>query len=91
MISTLEKTVALAGGQSALAVKLRDLMPNSKVSQAHIWHWLHHSKCDAPPAEYVIPMVLAVNGAVTPHELRQDIYPDPDWMPVELRKQDAAA
>ena len=33
------------------------------------------------PPEMVLPIVFAVNGSVTPHDLRPDLYPDPDWMP----------
>lgn len=33
------------------------------------------------PAEQVIPLVVATDGLVTPHDCRPDIYPDPNWMP----------
>jgi len=37
---------------------------------------------DAPvPPERVLPIYQATRGAVTPHELRPDLYPDPDWLP----------
>jgi DNA-binding transcriptional regulator YdaS (Cro superfamily) len=42
------------------------------------------------PAERVLPIVRATGGAVTPHELRPDIYPDPEWMPADTREEDAA-
>lgn len=37
------------------------------------------------PAERVLEIVIAVKGEVTAYELRPDIYPDPEWVPPELR------
>lgn len=31
--------------------------------------------------EYVLPVCRATNWALSPHQIRSDIYPDPDWMP----------
>lgn len=40
------------------------------------------------PAERVIAIAEAADYAVTPHQLRPDIYPDPlDGLPPELREQ----
>jgi|TARA_Y100000310_G_C20073415_1_gene530455 DNA-binding transcriptional regulator YdaS (Cro superfamily) len=33
------------------------------------------------PAERVLDIYHATNGEITPHEMRPDIYPDPDWRP----------
>jgi len=33
------------------------------------------------PAEQVLKIFHGSSGAVTPHEMRPDIYPDPQWMP----------
>lgn len=33
------------------------------------------------PAERVLPIIRITHGQITPHELRPDIYPDPEWMP----------
>ncbi|TVO75119.1 MAG: helix-turn-helix domain-containing protein [Sedimenticola selenatireducens] len=33
------------------------------------------------PADRVIPICLAVDLRVTPHELNPKIYPDPEWLP----------
>ncbi|MEA3278879.1 MAG: YdaS family helix-turn-helix protein [Pseudomonadota bacterium] len=45
---------------------------------------------DAPiPAERVLPIYQATRGAVTLHELRPDLYPDPDWLP-PLEPEDTA-
>lgn len=57
-------------------------MPTSKVRQGHIWKWLNLSKEPVPPAEYVITIAQIVNYSITPHQLRDDIYPHPqDGMP----------
>ena len=73
----LEKAVALAGGQSALAEELKSLYPESRESlrQGHIWKWINRSKSLVPPAEYVLDIEKIVDGAVTRHELRPDLYP----------------
>ena len=34
-----------------------------------------------PPCERVLQIYHVTRGAVTPHELRPDLYPDPDWLP----------
>ena len=33
------------------------------------------------PAERVLDIYRVTNGEITPHEMRPDIYPDPDWRP----------
>ena len=65
------------GTQAALAARIKAFMPNSKVKQANVWKWLNGLKGETPPPEYVIPISAAVDWKVTPHELRSDIYPDP--------------
>ena len=40
-----------------------------------------------PPA-HALPIVRAVHGRVTPHQLRPDLYPDPDWLPPDLAQSD---
>lgn len=82
---SLLKAVELSGGQAALAKAIRSNKPDSKVKQAHVWQWLNVSKEPVPPAEYVITIALAVGWRVTPHELREDIYPNQsDGMPRSL-------
>lgn len=83
----------MAGGQLALAGELNKLMPlrKKRLTQSHVWHWLKLIKAPTPPGEYVIPIVIAVNGQVTPHQLRDDLYPDPDWLPEEVRQKVEAA
>lgn len=80
--TSLIKSVQLAGGQVALAAKVRARIPGSKVAQAYVWAWLHSNKSPMPPAEYVLAICDSVEWQVTPHELRPDIYPNPlDAMP----------
>ena len=73
----LEKAVALAGGQSALADALKALEPDKrkKLRQGHIWKWLNRSLSPVPPGEFVLDIEKIVNGKVTRHELRPDLYP----------------
>lgn len=62
----LEKAIELAGGQSSLARLIN-------VSQPRISNWLNRDK--KVPAEYVYPIVNAVGGKVTAHDLRPDVFP----------------
>lgn len=73
----LQKAVRLAGGQAHLARKVRALIPDSKIGQVHVWGWLHSAKKPTPPAEVVLAIAESIDWKVTPHELRQDIYPHP--------------
>ena len=66
--NALKKAVEIAGGQSALGRKInRD--------QKAIWAWLNTT--GKVPAEDVLSIEEAVEGQVTRHELRPDIYPAP--------------
>ena len=70
--SALHRAIAVVGGtQTALARALG-------LSQAHVWNWLRAGRV---PAERVLPIYRATGGAVSPHELRPDIYPDPEYRP----------
>lgn len=62
----IERAVRLAGGQAELARLC-------KTSQPRIWQCLHRNL--TVPAELVLPIERAVNGAVTRFELRPDLYP----------------
>ena len=75
---SLSRAVELVNGQVALAAAIRRVMPGSNVQQGHVWKWLNGLKGETPPPEYVIPIALATEWRVTPHELRDDIYPHPD-------------
>lgn len=70
------------GGQVALACAIRRINPVSNVQQGHVWKWLNALKGETPPPEYVIAIAQAVDYRITPHQLRDDIYPHPqDGMP----------
>lgn len=62
--SAFEKAIDLVGSQSEMARRLGK-------KQGHVWKW----RRDGVPAEYVIRVETATNGAVSRHELRPDIYP----------------
>lgn len=73
---SLQKAVDLASGQAPLARGIRDRIPGSKVSQVHVWGWLHSVQMEVPPAEAVIPICETIHWQMTPHELRPDLYPN---------------
>ncbi|NIB44837.1 helix-turn-helix domain-containing protein [Pseudomaricurvus alkylphenolicus] len=74
-----------AGGQTALTKKINQSICELEaqgfyfsesaprpIKQANIWAWLQVVKGPVPPAEYVIPIELAVG--VSRHSLRSDVY-----------------
>jgi DNA-binding transcriptional regulator YdaS (Cro superfamily) len=61
----ISRAVNHVGGQSALARAVG-------VSQATVWYWVH--KMSRVPAEFVVAVETATNGAVTRHDLRPDIF-----------------
>ena len=80
-----KKIVELAGGQVSLAVKLKVIVPSSKISQGHIWNWLNRE--NQVPAEWVLPCCQALDWQVTPNQLRPDLYPHPhDGLPESMRQ-----
>ncbi|MGB3389482.1 MAG: YdaS family helix-turn-helix protein [Pseudaminobacter sp.] len=64
--SALQRAVKLAGGQSALAAKIRR-------AQGHVYYWLHHAKAGVP-ADAAIDIEVALSGAITRHDLRPDLF-----------------
>lgn len=70
MTTPLEHAVKSAGSQKALADKLG-------VTQSVVWYWLEKSKRGCP-AEYVLKIEEITDGAVTRHQLRPDIWPEPE-------------
>ena len=62
----IERSVAIAGGQTALARLL-------SVTQGRVWQWLNDSSAKIP-AERCIAIESATNGAVTRYDLRPDIF-----------------
>nr|WP_262239790.1 helix-turn-helix domain-containing protein [Serratia liquefaciens] len=65
----IEKAIAVAGGQAALARACG-------VSQPAVFRWLNGSRVKA---DYVVAIVRASNGEVQAHEIRPDL---PDLFPV---------
>lgn len=59
----LKKAVKVAGGQSALARRV-------KTQQRNVWGWLHRSK--RVPPQYVIPIERTTG--ISRHDLRPDIF-----------------
>lgn len=69
-ITPLQRAVAIAGGQVALATKLG-------LKQGHVWWWLHRAK--KVPAERCMAIERATGGKVTRYQLRPDVFgPAPD-------------
>ncbi|AWJ93279.1 hypothetical protein Sp245p_25995 (plasmid) [Azospirillum baldaniorum] len=65
----LEHAVGLAGGQAALARKLREAR-GLNVQQGHVWYWLN--KSGKLPPQYAAD-VEAVTG-VSKNDLRPDVF-----------------
>lgn len=79
MEQVIEFAIFKAGGQSALAAAL-----GMKPQAVQQWQKV--------PPKWVISVARATDFAVTPHELRPDIYPHPDdGLPPERRTREAAA
>lgn len=66
----LERAIRIAGGQSHLARRI-----GGKVRQGHVWKWLN--RCSQVPVEAAIRIEQAVDGKVTRHDLRPDIFGPP--------------
>lgn len=83
----LHRLIGEPGQQSYLAAQLRER--GFKVRQGHIWNWLHmNSAQNCPPAVYVIPVCEVFEWAVSPHELRPDLYPNAwDGLPPDIAMQ----
>jgi DNA-binding transcriptional regulator YdaS (Cro superfamily) len=62
-ITSLQKAIAVAGGQLALARKLG-------LKQGHIWWWLNRSK--RVPAKQVL--AIEAETGISRYELRPDVY-----------------
>lgn len=73
----LQRVIEIKKSQTALADAIG-------VKQAHIWNWLNRDGGRVPPSK-VIAVSRAVSWAVTPHELRPDVYPNAtDGLPTEV-------
>ena len=65
-LKPLERAIEFAGGQSALARALG-------IHQTSVWGWLKERK-GVVPAKFVEAVSEAVDGKVTPQELRPDLF-----------------
>lgn len=63
----LVRAIEIAGSQAALGKLIG-------ASQQRVWTWLHNLEGKVP-AEFVLPIEAATDGAVSRHELRPDLYP----------------
>ena len=61
-----------------MARGIRQYLPGSKVGQVHVWGWLNTVKIEVPPPEVVLPIAKYLNYRMSPHQLRPDLYPNPD-------------
>ncbi len=68
-IEALQKAIDIAGTQTALGNLIGK-------DQRAVWSWLNLTK--KVPAESVLKIEQAVNGEVTRHDLRPDLYPAPN-------------
>lgn len=66
------KAVKAVGGQAEMARKLTEVT-GTKFTQQRVWNWVHRDS--QLPAEVAIPIEKVVEGKVTRHQLRPDIYP----------------
>ncbi len=74
VMKALKQAISLCGSGAELGRRIG-------VERQTVASWLARG---VVPAEMVLPIVRAVTGAVTPHDLRPDMYPDPDWLPPTL-------
>lgn len=74
--TAIERAANAVGGVSVLAAAL-------KCHPTIISKWRYRGV----PAERVLPIYHATQGAVTPNELRADLYPDAGWLPPLVRAQ----
>ena len=65
-MDNLKKAIEVVGSQSELGRRIG-------ASQQNVWHWLN-KQAGRVPAEYVLRICAAVDNAVTPQDLRPDIF-----------------
>lgn len=75
------RAVSVVGSQTALARKCG-------VIQQHVWNWINRD--NRVPAEFALRVAEATDFEVRPHDLRPDIYPNPNDC-VPSRSKSAAA
>lgn len=77
----LNKAIALAGSPSKLATLLG-------ISKQRVSNW---RAAGVVPADSVLAVVRVLDGQVTPFELREDLYPDPAWLPPDVAQASSRA
>ncbi len=75
-MDALNKAIKKFGGVKKLAKEL-------DVTHQAILKW----KRRGVPAKRVLRLVQLMDGEISPHDLRDDIYPDPTWNPYRRREQ----
>ena len=81
----LTEVINRAKGQTALSLKIKSVRPDSRIRQGHINNWMTRSGGQVPP-EWVLAVCEADSWIAKPHDLRPDIYPNPnDGLPAHLR------
>lgn len=70
-VEALRRAVEIAGGQSELARRI-----GGRCKQQNVWSWLNVTR--QPAAEYVLDIERATGGQVSRHDLRPDLYPEPE-------------
>lgn len=70
-MKALERAIEIAGGQTALAQRI-----GPPIKQAHVWYWLNRSD-GVVPAEHCAAIEEATDGEITRHDLRPDIFGEP--------------
>ena len=66
------KAVELCGGQTALAEKLSEVMPD-RIDQGHVSNWLHRDKSFRE--KYCLPIQYVTGGKVKASALCPDTFP----------------
>lgn len=75
------RAVGIAGNANRLAEKM-----GGRITPSHIFNWLKRDRDGVSPV-CVIQLAAAVDFQVTPHQLRPDIYPNPnDGLPIKPSK-----
>ena len=70
------RAVALLGGYQEAARRLSAF--TGKHYSAHAIRKWYQTRI---PHDAVIPIARMLDGAMSPYEMRPDLYPDPEWMP----------
>lgn len=89
-MDALHEAIRLVGGtQAALAEAINKLRDGPEIGQSAISNWFQRGKV---PAERVLDVAMATQFAVTPHDLRPDLYPNAaDGLPADREAEPGRA